>query len=154
MQLQSFPLPNAAILQAMSLEDFAQSAARMRTLMEQEAELLKSRRYQALAPLHEEKQKLAQVLELYEQRFASDPAFLQNLDAAARENLFSLLDGLAFQVEENFREVAVARSVNQRVMQEIMDVVREDHRPSTYGRNGQAFNGAELALSMNLNQKA
>jgi acyl-CoA synthetase (AMP-forming)/AMP-acid ligase II len=71
-----------------------------------------------------------------------------------REELLLRTDDLAFNVEDNFRKVSVARAVNQRVMQAIADVVNEQHRPGTYGRNGQTTSTQDLALSVNLNQRA
>jgi hypothetical protein len=63
-------------------------------------------------------------------------------------------DDLAFNVEENFRKISVVRAVNGRVMQAIMDVMGEQHRPGTYGPKGVANQMGDLALSMNLNQRA
>ena len=57
-------------------------------------------------------------------------------------------------VEENFRRTAVARSVNQRVVDTIIETVSEQTRPKTYNRYGNSGLKQDMSLSLNLNQKA
>lgn len=148
------PALNAQMMAAMSIEDMAATAERLFAILETESTLLKDMRIQELAKQQDEKLKLTAVLELYQQRLSVDPDFVRQLDAAQREDLLTLMDDLAFMTEENFRNVASAKAVNARVVQAIMDVMSDQHRPNTYGKNGSATNAGDLTLSMNLNQKA
>ena len=147
-------LPNAAILQSMSIDELMDTTLRLSDILAKESELIGSMDYKELPSLNEEKARLTAVLEIYQQVMANDPNFVKNADDKTREQLVLLTDDLAFNVEENFRKVSVARAVNSRVMQAIMDVMSEQHRPGTYGRNGQAAQNHDLALSVNLNQQA
>ncbi len=147
-------LPNAAILQSMSVEELMDTTLRLSDILARESELMDSMQFKELPQLHNEKTKLTAVLEIYQQVMANDPEFVKKADDKTREQLVLLTDDLAFNVEENFRKVSVAKAVNGRVMQAIMDVMSEQHRPGTYGRNGQATQQHDLALSLNLNQQA
>ena len=151
---QQRPLPNAAILQSMSVDELMETTLRLSDILARESEMITKMQYKDLAPLNDEKLKLTAVLEIYQQVMASDPTFVKKADAKTREQLILLTDDLAINVEENFRKVSVARAVNTRVMQAITDVMSEQHRPSTYGRNGLASQKHDLALSVNLNQQA
>lgn len=147
-------LPNAALLKNMSIRELMDATLRLSDLLAEESEIMTSLRFKELPKLHEEKVKLTQLLESYQQVMATNPEFLRQADAKTREELLLLTDDLAVSVEENFRKVSVARAVNSRVMQAINDVMREDHGPSTYGRTGHSYAGDAPALSFNFNQKA
>jgi flagellar biosynthesis/type III secretory pathway chaperone len=153
-QTHQHQLPNAAIMASMSVNELMHVTLRLSDILAEESELMHAMDYKELPRLHEEKMKLASLLETYQQVIAADPGFVKNADEKTREELLLRTDDLAFNVEDNFRKVSVARAVNQRVMQAIMDVVGEQHRPGTYGRNGQAAPSTDLALSVNLNQRA
>jgi flagellar biosynthesis/type III secretory pathway chaperone len=154
MQTHQHPLPNAALLASMSVNELMHATLRLSDILAEESEMIRDMRFKELPRLHEEKLKLASLLETYQQVIAADPDFVKRADEKTREELLLRTDDLAFNVEDNFRKVSVARAVNQRVMQAIMDVVGEQHRPGTYGRNGQAAASNDLALSVNLNQRA
>lgn len=151
---QPRPLPNAAVLQSMSVDELMDTTLRLSDLLAKESELMSSMKIDELPRLNEEKLKLTAVLEIYQQVMANDPSFVKRADDKKREQLLLLADDLAFNVEENFRKVSVARAVNSRVMQAIMDVMSEQHRPGTYGRKGQASQNHDFTLSMNLNERA
>jgi flagellar biosynthesis/type III secretory pathway chaperone len=151
---QARPLPNAAILQSMSVDELMDTTLRLSDILAQESVMMDTMQLKDLPRLNEEKMKLTAVLEVYQQVMASDPSFVKKADEKTREQLVLLTDDLAFNVEENFRKVSVARAVNSRVMQAIMDVMSEQHRPGTYGRKGQASQNHDFTLSMNLNERA
>lgn len=144
---------NAAV-PAMNIEGLMEATLRLSDLMAQESIMLSDMRYQDMAALQEEKRSLTKLMESYQMQLASNPEFLQRLDPAQREELIMLADDLAVNVTENFRKVSAARAVNQRVLQAMRDVISESHRPGTYGRNGMAHTSSDLAMSINLNQKA
>jgi flagellar biosynthesis/type III secretory pathway chaperone len=154
MQPHAHQLPNAAARAAMSVNDLMHTTLRLSDLLAEESELIEAMRYKDLARLHEEKLKLTSALENYQRLLASDPDFIRDADPRTREELLLRADDLAFNVEENFRKISVVRAVNGRVMQAIMDVMGEQHRPGTYGPKGVANQMGDLALSMNLNQRA
>jgi flagellar biosynthesis/type III secretory pathway chaperone len=148
------PMPNAALLQSMSVDELMDTTLRLSDILAKESEMISNMQFKELPRLNDEKLKLTAVLEIYQQVIANDPSFVKKADDKKREQLVLLTDDLAVNVEENFRKVSVARAVNSRVMQAIMDVMSEQHRPGTYGRKGQATQNQDFTLSMNLNQKA
>lgn len=157
MQQQPHPmhkLPNAAAFAGMTMDGLLDATQRMCEILSEESEHLAAMRIEPLAKLNQEKTKLTKQLETYQMLMASDPQFVLRADEKTREELLLLVDDLAVVTEENFRRTATARAVNQRVMQAIMDVVSENHRPATYGRSGQTASSADLTMSINLNQQA
>ncbi len=147
-------LPNAAILAAMNINELIDATSRLSDILVQESDMLTNMRFKELPKLHEEKVKLSTLLETYQRVLAVDPSFVKKADPKRREELLLLTDDLAFNVEDNFKKVAVAKAVNARVMQAIMDVMSEQHRPGTYGRNGLTAQSPDLTLSINLNEQA
>ncbi|MDX2095116.1 MAG: hypothetical protein SFW64_04170 [Alphaproteobacteria bacterium] len=147
-------LPNAALRASLSIDGLMQATLRLSDILAEESEHIGARRFKELPRLHDEKLQLTALLENYQRLLASDPGFLRNADEPMREELLLRADDLAFSVEDNFRKVSVARAVNSRVMQAIMDVMSEQHRPGTYGPKGIPAQTGDLALSMNLNQRA
>lgn len=154
MQTHSHQLPNAAALKSMNVDELMTVTLRLSDILAEESTLLDTMKIGEMPKLHDEKMKLTGTLETYQHAMAANPEFLNQADAATREELLLRTDDLAFNIEENFRKVSAARAVNARVMQAIMDVVNEQHRPNTYDRHGQASNMGDLTLSMNLNQRA
>lgn len=146
--------PQEDALKSMSIDGLMDITSRMNELIAQEAELLESYRYADIAKLHDEKLALTERLEAYQLVLATKPEFLKNADITIREELLLLTDDLAGGAHDNFKKIAAARAVNQRVMQAIRDVLTEQHSPTTYGRDGSAGQHDSLTLSMNLNQKA
>jgi hypothetical protein len=147
-------LPNGAMLQSMDIHALMDATVRLSDVLTEESEYIRTRRYAEAAKLHDEKLRLSGVLETYQSVLATNPDFIRNADAKTREELLLLTDDLAISVRENFHTVAVAKAVNGRVLQAMMDVMSEQQRPNTYGASGQSLQASNLALSMNLNQKA
>lgn len=146
--------PGRTLSKPMDLDGLMDITARMNNLIALEAAMLDAQRYADIATLHDEKLDLAAQLEAYQQTLAAGPDWLKNADINVREELLLRADDLAFGAQENFKKIAAARAVNQRVLQAIRDVLTEDHSPTTYGRNGSTSQNETLTLSMNLNQKA
>ena len=147
-------LPNGAILQSMSIQELMDATLRLSDVLVAETDLIRERRYHEAAKLHDEKMRLSGLLETYQAVLATKPDFIRNADDKTREELLYIADDLAVSVRENFHAVSVAKAVNGRVLQAMMDVMSEQQRPSTYGAYGQSLQASNLSLSMNLNQKA
>jgi len=148
------PLPQAHAIKVLSIDELMQATLRLSDLLQEESQLIQEMRFKDLPKLQEEKIKLTALLEMYQQRLATDASFVRSADEKVREELLLLTDDLAYTVEENFRQVSTARAVNSRIMQAMMDVMNDQHRTGTYGRTGAATGTGDMALSMNLNQKA
>jgi flagellar biosynthesis/type III secretory pathway chaperone len=137
-----------------SVDELMETILRLSDLLAKESDMLDSMKLKDLHTLQDEKQRLTKTLETYQQVMATRPEFLRGTDADTRKELLLRTDDLAITVEENFHRTAVARAVNQRIMQAITDVLSEQHSPGTYGPQGFATVPSDIALSINLNQKA
>ncbi len=128
--------------------------ARLKELLSRETEHLKRMEVKELAKLSDEKQKLTKIMESYQRLIAQRPELVQALDADSRAELAELTDDFARVVSENMQRTAVARAVNQRVVQAIMEVVTENQHAGTYNRSGYTGVPTNMSVSFNLNQKA
>lgn len=137
-----------------SVDELMDVTEQLADLLDEESEYLRTMQLQRLAPLHEEKIRLTQMMEQYQQLLATKPEIVQQASPEARERFAALAAEFTEIVKENFRLNAVARTVNQRVVQAISDAMFETQRPSTYNRQGNTSMSGGLAMSLNLNQKA
>src|SRR5688572_23927020 len=152
MQMHSHNLlPNGAMLQSMSIHELMDATMRLSDLLVEESDHIRHRRYADVAKLHEEKVRLSGLLETYQSVMAANPNFTGDADQKTREELLLLTDDLAVSVQENFHTVAVAKAVNGRVLQAMMDVMSEQQRPNSYGASGQSLQASNMTISMNLN---
>lgn len=128
--------------------------AQLRDLLVRETEHLKNMEMKELGKLSEEKQKLTKIMESYQRLIAQRPELIRALDEDSREELAVLTDQFTRAVSENMQRLAVARAVNQRVAQAILEVVTETQHAGTYNKSGYAAIPNNLSVSFNLNQKA
>lgn len=128
--------------------------AQLMNVMERETEFLKKMDIRAVGTLQDEKQKLTKLMEAYQRLIAAKPELIRALDPASREELAALTERFGRVVAENMRRTAVARSVNQRVMQAVMEVATENQHAGTYNKYGSSSIPTNLSVSFNLNQKA
>lgn len=128
--------------------------ARLKELLSRETEHLKRMEVKEMAKLADEKQKLTKIMESYQRLIHQRPELIQALDADSRAELSELTEDFTRVVSENLQRTAVARAVNMRVAQAIMEVVTENQHAGTYNRNGSTGLPANMSVSFNLNQKA
>ncbi len=140
----------------MDIDELMDVTAKLADILEEETRCLRAMEIEALAKLHAKKVELTLMLEMYQKMIKQNPALLKKTDAAKLEEFAALSDDLTLVVEENFRRTAVARAVNQRVMQTIIETISEQHRPATYNRRGTAggTKPQDIPMPLNLNQKA
>ncbi len=136
------------------LEELMDATARLADLLEEETHALQAMELDAVAKLHAKKLEITQLLESYQKQLKVNPDMLKGSGAGKLEEFSKLADDLTEVMEENFRRTAVARAVNQRIMQTIIETVSEHNRPGTYNRYGNSALQQDLSLSLNLNQKA
>lgn len=155
MELNAHELPHIEIpAGGMDLDDLMDVTARLADVLEEETIYLRNMEVDALAKLHDKKTELLLMLEAYQRLLKSQPDLLKSADAEKLAQFAELSEDLTAVVEENFRRTAVARAVNQRVVQTIIETVSEQNRPGTYNRYGNSSLKQDLSLSFNLNHKA
>lgn len=155
MHMHPHALPDIELpASTMDLDDLMDVTARLADVLEEETEYLRRMEVDALAKLHDKKTELMLVLESYQKLLKAQPDLLKQADAEKLAQFSALSEDLTAVVEENFRRTAVARAVNQRVVQTIIETVSEQNRPATYTRYGNSSLKQDLSLSFNLNHKA
>lgn len=149
----TYALPKTPMNSTLDVRDLLLVTSRLKDILTAETEQLKQMKVKELGHLQHEKQKLTKLLESYQMLIKSNPGLLDTLDEETREDL--AYQGAEFTrvVEENFRHVSVARAINQRIVQAILDVVSERDHAGTYSKRGMTT-APNMALSFNLNQKA
>lgn len=134
--------------------DLIAVTAQLKAILERETEHLKLMEVKELAKLQEEKLKLTKLMEGYKSILSKRPELIRALDPASREELVELTDGFNEALAENLRRTAVARAVNQRIVQAIMEVVTENTHAGTYNKYGASAVPSDMAVSFNLNERA
>lgn len=148
-------LPNIEIpAMEMDIDDLMDVTARLAGVLEEETTYLRSMQVDGLAKLHEKKMELTLTLEAYQKLLKAQPDLLKQADADKLAEFSKLSEELTALVEENFRRTTVARAVNQRVVQTIMEAMSETNRPGTYNRYGNSNLKQDMSISFNLNHKA
>lgn len=155
MNQHGLELPNVNIPAAgMDIDDLMDVTARLADVLEAETRHLRLMEVDALAKLHEKKVELTLTLESYQRLLKSQPGLLKDADERKLKEFAELSEELTALVEENFRRTAVARAVNQRVVQTIIEAMSEQTHTGAYNRYGGSSLKQDMSLSLNLNHKA
>ena len=98
---------------------------RLETVMSQETELLRRVKVTESAPFAQEKQRLAEVYSQLHQQMVEDPTPLSILNESQRQGLREMLARFKKTTEENERAVKACKTVNERVIQTVIDAVKQ-----------------------------
>lgn len=128
--------------------------AELMAVLEREIEFLKKMQINEVGKLQEEKQALTKRMEQFRAVIAARPELIRALDEASRDELAEITEAFHYVLAENLRRTAVARAVNQRVVQAITEVVTEKQHVGTYTKYGTSAAPSDLSVSFNLNQQA
>lgn len=153
LDVQKAKLPPVAAAMTLDMSEMLDATLKLRDILLQETECLKQMKIAELATLHTEKQRLTSLLESYQTLLKANPKAIAALDEESREALAETMGEFTRIVDENYRRVAVARSINQRIMQTILDVVAENQHVGNYTKQGAATTPS-VTLSFNLNASA
>ncbi len=138
----------------MDLDDLMDVTARLADVLEEETNYLRRMEIDAMAKLQDKKIELTLMLESYQKLLKAQPDMLKSADADKLKEFAELSEDLTAVVEENFRRTAVARAVNQRVVNTIIETMSETNRPGTYNSAGHSNLKQDMSLSFNLNHRA
>ncbi len=110
---------------------------RLQTVMSQETELLRRVKVTESAPFAQEKQRLAEVYSQLHQQMVEDPTPLSILNESQRQGLREILARFKKTTEENERAVKACKTVSERVIQTVIDAVKQKRvEHASYGSNG------------------
>ncbi len=146
-------LPKTLPVEPLDIHDLLAVTVKLKDILSRETEQLKQMKVKEMGVLQQEKARLTKLLESYQSLLKANPKALGELDEEMREELEFEMEEFTRIVDENYRRVTVARAVNQRIVQAILDVVTEEQHAGTYTKQGVA-SAPNMALSFNLNQKA
>lgn len=146
-------LPKTVAPEKITIDDVLAATIKLKQILAKETDSLRQMKVKELGTLQQEKERLTKLLESYQALIKKNPNALGDIDDAMREELEIEMEEFTQVVEDNYRRVAVARAVNQRIVQAILDVVTEQQHVGTYTKQGVSASPS-MALSFNLNQKA
>ena len=126
--------------------------ARLAQLLAEEADLLDEMKIKKIPALQEEKNLITNALEMQVKRIHKNPALLENITAAERDELAHVSDVFNAVMDENHARLMTARAVNLQMVTAIRDLVREATQKSSYTPQGVIAFGME-SLSVTLNER-
>ena len=122
---------------AAQLNELVVVLERLETVMSQETELLRRVKVTESAPFAQEKQRLAEVYSQLHQQMVEDPTPLSILNESQRQGLREMLARFKKTTEENERAVKACKTVSERVIQTVIDAVKQKRvEHASYGSNG------------------
>ena len=146
-------LPKVVAAEKFTMQDVLSATTQLKDIFIRETESLRTMKVKELGLLQQEKERLTKLLESYQAILKKNPNAFGEMDEEAREAFEVEMQEFTEVVDENYRRVAVARAVNQRIVQAILDVVTEQQHAGTYTKQGVAA-APNMALSFNLNHQA
>jgi len=108
------------------LETLVTATSRLITLMNQEVELLRLMRVGEISGLQKEKQELTALYEDSLAVLAAEPAALEAVEPALRDELAELAKRFDAAVIENTRALSAVKDSHDRLLQTIVDLVSEN----------------------------
>lgn len=135
------------------MEDVITMTARLAQILAQEADYLEEMQISAIQPLQKEKKLLTDALATLKKQINKHPEILQQIDEQTYQDLKEVITIFNQVLEENYKRLNMARSVNEKVVEAISDVVREHNIKSQYDQHGQSGGTDNPSVSLSLNEK-
>jgi flagellar biosynthesis/type III secretory pathway chaperone len=126
---------------------------RLTDLLNEEVVLLEAMQISKAGELQAEKVSLTQVLEAQKRLMDHHPELIENVPDHEREALRESIEEFYIALQKNVRLVAVAKAVNQRVVQAVMDTLAEQQSTGAYTRAGVTATPPRHGISLSLNQR-
>jgi len=124
---------------------------RLETVMSQETELLRRVKVTESAPFAQEKQRLAEVYSQLHQQMVEDPTPFSILNDSQRQGLREMMARFKKVTEENERAVKACKTVSERVIQTVIDAVKQKRvEHASYGSNGVVGTGWKETKAVSL----
>lgn len=148
-------LPAIEIGDKVQVEEIITVTRRLTQLLQEESVHLRHMRIKPVGALQDEKNRLIGWLEAQQKIIAINPVMRDSVDDNAQRALSEASENFARAVEENYHQASIARAVNQRVVQAVMEAVRDQNNLGTYGATGvQRSVTAANGFNFSLNQQA
>lgn len=139
---------------ALDVNELIEVTQRLTDLLHEEVALLDAMNISAAAQLQDEKLALTQVLESQKLMLEIHPEFMDEISDEKRHTLALVAEEFVEALEHNIRIVAVAKTVNAKVVQAIMETLQEQNSLGVYTKSGVPAAPPQYAISLTLNQQA
>lgn len=147
-------LPEIQLGDSIPVNEVIAVTARLTDVLRLESEYLRVMNIREAGKLQDEKIRLTSWLEAQQKLISIRPELRDFIAAEERKAMEEVAVEFADAVEDNFRQVSIARVVNQKVVQAITDAMREQNSVATYNAQGANSTAGNASLSYNLNQRA
>lgn len=134
-------------------EDVITLTARLAQVLAEEADYLEKMQVSKIAALQKEKVMLTNALSLVKKQLPKDGSFMKSLEAEQAESLREVIVVFNEILEENYNRLNMARQVNQRVVEAITDVVKEQNMQDAYDGKGKAGGAHGDSVPISLDKK-
>ncbi len=146
-------LPEVSSFEVLPIEEMVQVTNRLTDLLNEEVLLLEQMNVTQAGELQAEKIALTQVLEAQKKLIDAQPEMIYEIDDETRDELRGSIEQFHTALQRNVRLVAVAKAVNQRVVQAVMDTLAEQQSTGAYTKAGVTAQAPQQAVSISLNQQ-
>lgn len=109
-----------------NFSDMVEASVRLKNILEQETQFLRAMQIQQMGELQETKHQLVHILELQKQYINEHPEVLEKLSMGQREKLRQASAALSAELLANHRELTIARSINQKVVELVAQAMERD----------------------------
>lgn len=140
-------------LDGLTVNDITSITARLAEVLAKEADLLEAMKVGAIEGLQQEKMLLTHALDASHKYFKKHPELLDEADPEDVEDLEEVISVFEEVKRENFRRLSMARTVNQRIVQAITDIVNEKRSKTAYNKKGKTAQPEVGNVHVSLNEK-
>jgi flagellar biosynthesis/type III secretory pathway chaperone len=134
-----------------NMTDIITLTARLAQLLAEEVDQLGGMKIAKVRELQKEKLFILSALEAHKRILEKHPHLSETIPSRDKSDLEAVVRVFEDILEENHRRLMVAREVNQRVVNAITEVVRDNSMSKVYGAKGVtgALGGDSLSITLN-----
>lgn len=137
---------------AVNMPDMIAMTARLAQVLAQEVDLLETMKISDIEGLQKEKLVLTSALEKQRKLIEADPSILYTLTPDELEDFQSVASIFNTILEENHRQLLIAKEVNQKIVEAISEVVAEASSGGMYNGKGNSDAPRKDSLAVSINK--
>ncbi|MFW0777625.1 MAG: hypothetical protein ACN2B6_07905 [Rickettsiales bacterium] len=126
--------------------------ARLAQLLAEEVDLLAEMKVEKVKDLQNEKLFLTNALEAQKKLIAKKPEVMDTIPSQDRHDLEEVARIFDDVLEENHRKLMIAKEINQRIVEAVTSVVKDQSKSKVYDEKGVNGTAPYESLSVTLNQ--
>ena len=138
---------------SVNIHDVIKLTARLAELLAEEVDLLSDMKVAKIESLQQEKMFLANALDAQRKLVDQHPTALETIPSQDKRDLEEVVEVFNAILEENHRKILMAKEVNNKIVQAITAVVKENTKRRTYNVKGVTGTNPYDTLSVTLNKK-